>query len=67
MYPGDAPKALRIPISRVRSRTAVYIERQTTRNPIRTAIPITTFVNASMYGTLFTLNNETKSSMESIL
>ena len=67
MYPGDAPSAFRIPISRVRSSTAVYMERQTTRNPIRTAIPITTFVKASIYGTLLVLNNETKSSIESTL
>ena len=39
IYPGDAPSAFRIPISRVRSSTAVYMERQTTRNPISTATP----------------------------
>ena len=60
MYPGDAPSAFRIPISRVRSSTAVYMERQTTRNPIRTATPITTCVKASIYGTLFMLNKRDK-------
>ena len=67
MYPGEAPRAFSIPISRVRSSTAVYMERQTTRNPINTATPITTFVKASIYGTLFALNSETKSSIESTL
>ena len=42
MNPFDAPSDFRMPISRVRCSTAMYIERQTTANPITTPIPMIT-------------------------
>ena len=37
----DAPIDLRMPISRVRSSTAVYIDWKITRKPMTTAMPVT--------------------------
>jgi hypothetical protein len=52
IYPFEAPSDFKIPISRVRSVTVVYIDRKTTRNPIAMAIAITTVVKAVKPGKL---------------
>ena len=41
----EAPSDFRMPISRVRCSTAMYMERQTTAKPMTTPIPITTWMN----------------------
>ena len=42
----EAPSALRMPISRVRCSTAMYMERHTTAKPITTPIPMITTMNS---------------------
>ncbi len=63
MYGGDAPSAFRIPISRVRSRIAVYMARKTTRNPKTTESPMITRVNDFSIGMVSVVIWERKSSM----
>src|ERR1039457_3581033 len=60
----DAPSDFRIPISRVRCSTAMYMERQTTANPMMTPIAMMTMMNSLRAGMLFTLYREVNSAME---
>ena len=53
MKPLDAPSAFRMPISRVRCSTAMYIERQTTAKPMTTPMPMITLMNSRSAGILF--------------
>ena len=48
--PGDAPSAFKTPISRVRSSTAVYMDRKTTRKPTSTPTPTTTQMKSVSMG-----------------
>ena len=52
MYHFEAPSDFKIPISRVRSITAVYIDWKITRNPTTTATPITILMARSNPGRL---------------
>ena len=61
---GEPPSALRMPISRVRYSTAVYIERNTTRKPTSVPIPMITRVKVRSMGTLLSVSSEMKSCME---
>ena len=51
MYSGEAPSAFKMPISRVRSSTAVYIVERTIRNPTTTPTLTTTQINEVSIGT----------------
>ena len=50
MYIFDAPMDFRMPISRVRSMTAVYMAWKITMNPMITEIPITTLMKVDSPG-----------------
>src|SRR5436305_15136165 len=60
----DAPSDFRMPISRVRCSTAMYMERQTTANPMITAMDMMTTRKPRSAGTLFTFSSDAKSSIE---
>ena len=59
----EAPIDLRMPISRVRSRTEVYIDWKITRKPMMTAMPMTTRMAVFSAGTWSGVISEYHSSM----
>ena len=60
----EAPRDLRMPISRVRSSTAVYIAIDTTMKPTMTAIAITLSMKLRSRPMLLTDNSDVNSSIE---
>ena len=59
----DAPSDFKIPISRVRSRTAVYIAIETTMNPTMTATAMTTPIKLRNRPMLLIESSEVNSSI----
>src|ERR1035438_752316 len=60
----DPPSDFRMPISRVRCNTAIYMERHITAKPMMTPIETITHTNSLSPGMLLTLNRAINSAME---
>src|SRR5215472_2334416 len=67
MYNLDAPSDFKMPISRVRSITAVYMDWKITIKPMTTAMPMTTAINLESMGMLSADMAESHSPMDMML